>query len=215
IAKGEKIGIVGPSGAGKTTLINLLLRFYDPDRGRIEVDGIDIRKIKISSLRQQIGVVLQDSLVLGGTVRENILYGNLNASVDEVMTAAQRAHAHEFIIHLENGYDTDLGDMGMRLSGGQKQRIAIARALLKNPPILVLDEATSSLDPESEDYILDTIHNHIGKDKIVILIAHSLRMVKDLDRIVLIKDGEIQGIGCHQELLKNSPYYCQIFGRDL
>jgi subfamily B ATP-binding cassette protein MsbA len=215
IAQGEKIGIVGPSGAGKTTLINLLLRFYDPDQGSIEVDGIDIRKIKIASLRQQIGVVLQDSLVLGGTVRENILYGNLNASMDEVIEAAQRAHAHEFIIHLENSYDTDLGDMGKRLSGGQKQRIAIARALLKNPPILVLDEATSSLDPESEDYILDTIHNHIGKDKIVILIAHSLRMVKDLDRIVLIKDGEIRDIGTHQELLKNSPYYCQIFGRDL
>ena len=135
--------------------------------------------------------------------------------MDEVIEAAQRAHAHEFIIHLENSYDTDLGDMGKRLSGGQKQRIAIARALFKNPPILVLDEATSSLDPESEDYILDTIHNHIGKDKIVILIAHSLRMVKDLDRIVLIKDGEIRDIGTHQELLKNSPYYCQIFGRDL
>ena len=215
IPKGEKIGIVGPSGAGKTTLLNLLLRFYDPDQGRIEVDGVDIRKIKMSSLRQQIGVVLQDSLVLGGTVRENILYGNLNASMDEVIDAAQRAHAHEFIVRLENSYDTDLGDLGKRLSGGQKQRIAIARALLKNPPILVLDEATSSLDPESEDYILDTIHNHIGKDKIVILIAHSLRMVKDLDRIVLIKDGEIQDIGAHQELLKNSSYYYQIFGRDL
>ena len=147
--------------------------------------------------------------------RENILYGNLNASMDEVIDAAQRAHAHEFIVRLENSYDTDLGDLGKRLSGGQKQRIAIARALLKNPPILVLDEATSSLDPESEDYILDTIHNHIGKDKIVILIAHSLRMVKDLDRIVLIKDGEIQDIGAHQELLKNSSYYYQIFGRDL
>lgn len=215
ITKGEKIGIIGPSGAGKTTLINLLLRFYDPDQGSIEVDGLDIRKIKIASLRQQIGVVLQDSLVLGGTVRENILYGNFNASMDEVINAAQRAHAHEFIINLENGYDTELGDMGKRLSGGQKQRVAIARALLKNPPILILDEATSSLDPESEDYILDTIHHHLGKDKIVILIAHSLKMVKDLDRIILIRDGEIRGIGTNQELLENNSYYYQIFGKDL
>ena len=214
ISKGEKIGIVGPSGAGKTTLMNLLLRFYDPDQGAIEVDGIDIRKIKMTSLRQQIGVVLQDSLVLGGTVRENIMYGNLNATSEQVIKAAQRAHAHEFITNLENGYDTDLGDLGKRLSGGQKQRIAIARALLKNSPILIFDEATSSLDPESEDYILDTIQN-IGKEKIVILIAHSIRMVRNLDRIVLIKDGEIHGMGTNQELLMNNPYYCQIFGRDL
>lgn len=214
VLKGDKVGIVGPSGAGKTTLINLLLRFYDPERGTIEVDGIDIRKIRITSFRQQIGVVLQDSLILGGTVRENILYGKLNATPEEVIEVAKRAHAHEFISHLENGYDTDLGDWGNRLSGGQKQRIAIARALLKNSPILIFDEATSNLDPESEDYILDTIKN-VGKEKIVILIAHSLRMVKDLDRIVLIKDGEILGMGTNQELLMNNPYYCKIFGRDL
>lgn len=210
VRMGEKVGIVGPSGAGKTTLINLLLRFYDPDQGTIEVDGVDIRRLKLSSLRNLVGVVLQDALVLGGTVRENILYGDLEASPEEVYTASCRAYAHEFILNLENGYDTDVGEGGSRLSGGQKQRIAIARALLKNPPIMVFDEATSNLDPESEQYIFDTI-SQIGRDKMVIIIAHSLRMVKHLDRIVLVQDGSIKGEGTHEELMRSNPWYRQLF----
>ncbi|NSW75395.1 MAG: ABC transporter ATP-binding protein [Candidatus Atribacteria bacterium] len=210
IRLGEKVGIVGPSGAGKTTLINLLLRFYDPDEGSIEIDGVDIRRFKLSALRNLIGVVLQDALVLGGTVRENILYGDLEASSEEVYTASCRAHAHEFIVNLENGYDTDVGEGGSRLSGGQKQRIAIARALLKDPPIMVFDEATSNLDPESERYILNTI-SQIEGDKIVIIIAHSLRMVRNLDRIILLQDGEVKGEGTHEELMRSNPWYRELF----
>ncbi len=208
---GEKVGIVGPSGAGKSTLINLLLRFYDPDSGSIEIDGIDIRRIRLSSLRNLIGVVLQDALVLGGTIWENILYGKLNARPAEIFEAARKARAHDFVMTLEKGYDTNVGDAGCRLSGGQKQRIAIARAFLKNPPILVFDEATSNLDPESERYIREAIAE-IERDKIVIVVAHSPAMVKDLDRIVLLWDGTVKAQGSHQELLASCEEYRRLFG---
>ncbi len=211
IKKGEKVGIVGRSGAGKSTLINLLLRFYDPEEGSIEIDGVDIRELTFSSLRDLMGVVLQDTLILGGTIRENILYGNLSATSEEVRLASIRAHAHEFIVHLEKGYDTEVGEGGTRFSGGQKQRIAIARALLKDPPILIFDEATSNLDPESEKCILDTIAN-IEKDKIVIVVAHSWSMVRDLDRIIVIEDGRVKGDGTHEELLESNLYYRRLFG---
>jgi len=211
IKKGEKVGIVGRSGAGKSTLINLLLRFYDPEEGSIEIDGVDIRELTFSSLRSLMGVVLQDTLILGGTIRENILYGNLSATSEEVRLASIRAHAHEFIVHLEKGYDTEVGEGGTRFSGGQKQRIAIARALLKDPPILIFDEATSNLDPESEKCILDTIAN-IEKDKIVIVVAHSWSMVRDLDRIIVIEDGRVKGDGTHEELLESNLYYRRLFG---
>ncbi|MDK2896082.1 MAG: ATP-binding cassette, subfamily bacterial MsbA [Candidatus Atribacteria bacterium] len=210
IPLGRKVGIVGPSGAGKSTLINLLMRFYDPTQGKIEIDGIDIRRLKLSSLRNAIGVVWQDSLLMGGTVQDNILYGNFKASHEELLDASKKAHAHEFVEGLEKGYDSDVGENGSWLSGGQKQRIAIARALLKDPPILVFDEATSNLDPKSESYILDTI-SKIERDKIVIVIAHSLKMVRDLDQIVLLRDGKIEGIGSHQELLKHNPFYRELF----
>jgi len=208
---GEKVGIVGPSGAGKSTLINLLLRFYDPDSGNIEIDGIDIRKIKLSSLRNLIGVVLQDALVLGGTVWENILYGKLDAQPAEIFEASKKARAHDFVMALEKGYDTNVGDAGCRLSGGQKQRIAIARAFLKDPPILVFDEATSNLDPESERYIREAI-SEIDRSKIVIVVAHSPAMVKDLDRIVLLWDGTVRAEGSHEELLSSCEEYRRLFG---
>ncbi len=209
IKKGEKVGIVGRSGAGKSTLINLLLRFYDPDEGSIEIDGVDIRELTFSSLRSLMGVVLQDTLILGGTIRENILYGNLDATSEEIHLASVRAHAHEFIVHLEKGYDTEVGEGGARFSGGQKQRIAIARALLKDPPILIFDEAISNLDPESEKYILDTIAN-IEEDKIVI-VAHSLSMVKDLDRIIVIEDGSELEVTEHTKSFYNLIFIIDVF----
>ena len=186
---GEKLALVGPSGGGKTTLCNLIPRFYDVTEGKILIDGEDIRKFTLKSLRNHIGIVQQDVYLFSGTVRENILYGKLDATEDEVMEAAKKAEAHEFIMNLKDGYDTYIGERGVKLSGGQKQRISIARVFLKNPPILILDEATSALDNDSEAAIVKSL-NKLSEGRTTLTIAHRLSSIQNSDRVLeLTEDG--------------------------
>ncbi len=206
VKKGEILAIVGPSGSGKTTLVDLLPRLYDPTKGCILMDGIDIRKIKISALRSLISMVTQDVILFNDTIYNNILYGKPEASYEEVIKAAKMAHAHDFIVSLPDGYDTVVGDKGVRLSGGQRQRIAIARAFLKNAPILVLDEATSALDAESEQLVKDALYN-LMKGKTTLIIAHRLATVVEADRICVMDKGRIVEEGTHEELVKKGGYY--------
>jgi subfamily B ATP-binding cassette protein MsbA len=200
ISRGEVVALVGPSGAGKSTLINLLPRFYDPDSGRITIDGIDHRDVTIESLRQQIGIVTQDTLLFDDTVRNNIAYGRSDLGLELVREAAAAAYADDFIMELPAGYDTRIGEAGLRLSGGQRQRLAIARALLKNAPILILDEATSHLDSESEALVQKALYN-LMRARTALVIAHRLSTVVSADRIVVMEDGRITQIGSHAELL--------------
>ncbi len=209
ISKGERVAIVGPSGSGKSTLIDLLPRLYDVTKGAIYIDGIDIRKIKLSSLRRLISVVSQDVILFNDTVFNNILYGRPDASREEVIEAAKLAHAHEFIEQLPEGYETVVGDRGVRLSGGQKQRISIARAFLKNAPILILDEATSALDAESEMLVKDALFK-LMKGKTVITIAHRLATVIDADKIYVMEKGRIVEEGTHRELIEKGGYYTKL-----
>lgn len=202
IKRNENIAIVGLSGAGKSTLVDLLPRFYDVTSGSIEIDGVDVRDVKVSSLRSLFGIVTQEIILFNDTIRANITYGRSDLTDDQVIEAAKNANAHDFIIETEKGYDTIIGDRGIRLSGGQKQRLAIARALLKNAPIMILDEATSSLDTESEHLIQDAI-DKLLKNRTSIVIAHRLSTIKDADRIVVIDDGRIAGLGSHDDLLKD------------
>lgn len=210
VKAGEVIALVGSSGSGKTTLVNLLPRFYDPAEGRILIDGIDIKEATLSSLRGQISIVSQDVILFNDAVRNNIAYGKENATLSEVMEAARAAYAHQFISKLPQGYDTVIGEKGIRLSGGEKQRLAIARAILKNSPILILDEATSSLDTESEFYVQKALEN-LMKNRTTLVIAHRLSTVKNADRIVVIEDGKIVEIGRHEELLKNNGSYNRLY----
>lgn len=200
IKPGEMIGLVGHSGAGKSTLINLLMRFYDPTQGVIEVDGVDLRKIKIDDFRRQVGVVLQESYLFPGSIKDNISYGRPSAAEEEIMDAAKAANAHDFIVGFPDGYDTYVGERGQRLSGGERQRIAIARAILHNPQILVLDEATASVDTETERMIQEAIENLI-EGRTVFAIAHRLSTLRNADRLVVIDDGTIAEMGTHEELL--------------
>ncbi|MBM7583205.1 ATP-binding cassette subfamily B protein/subfamily B ATP-binding cassette protein MsbA [Caldicoprobacter guelmensis] len=206
---GEMIALVGPTGVGKTTIANLIPRFYDPDEGQILIDDIDIRKIKLSSLRKQISMVSQDVFLFNGTVKENILYGRPDATDEEVIAAAKAANAHEFIMELPEGYNTRVGERGVKLSGGQKQRISIARALLKDAPILILDEATSSVDTQTEKQIQEALEN-LMKNRTTIVIAHRLSTIRDADQIIVLKDGEIVEAGKHNELLKKGGLYSQL-----
>src|SRR5581483_7162437 len=201
VSPGETLAIVGPSGSGKTTLMSLLMRFYDPDSGSISVDGHDLRKLKQRSLRHNIGTVLQDPLLFNDTVRNNIAYSRPDASHAEVEQAARAANAHDFILHLPEGYDTMVGERGSRLSVGERQRITIARALIKNPPILVLDEATSSLDAESEALVQDALEC-LMKGRTTFVIAHRLATVVNADRIVVLKHGRIIECGTHRDLMR-------------
>lgn len=207
INKGENVAFVGSSGGGKTTLINLIPRFYDVSGGEILINGTDIRELKISSIRKAIGIVQQDIYLFSGSVFENIVYGRLNASRDEVIEAAKQAGAHEFIMNLENGYDTYIGEHGVKLSGGQKQRISIARVFLKNPPILILDEATSALDNESERLIQESLEQ-LSKGRTVITIAHRLTTIQNADKIMVLTKNGIEESGSHNELMgKRGIYY--------
>ncbi len=212
VSPGEMIAIVGPSGAGKSTLMALLQRFYDPVAGSIRVDGHDLRTLKQHTLRQQIGVVLQDALLFNESIRDNIAYGRPDASGDAIEQAARAANAHDFILKLEHGYDTIIGERGGRLSGGERQRIAIARALLKDPPILILDEATSALDPEIEAQVQDA-REELMRGRTTFVIAHRLSTVVNADRIVVIRDGRIAESGRHEDLLAAQGYYASLVER--
>ncbi|MBU2044106.1 MAG: ABC transporter ATP-binding protein/permease [Candidatus Omnitrophica bacterium] len=206
ITKGLKVGIVGPSGGGKSTIVELLLRFYDPQKGQILIDGVDLRELDLNFWRRSIGVVSQDTFLFNDTVQANIAFAKPGASKEEIETAAQRAHVSEFIKELPKGYDTLLGERGVRLSGGQRQRIAIARAILTEPEILVFDEATSSLDTESERIVQQAL-DYIAKGRTVITIAHRLSTVLDADRIFVVSGGCLVQQGTHQELLEQKGVY--------
>ncbi|WP_044480530.1 ABC transporter ATP-binding protein [Paenibacillus antibioticophila] len=209
IRKGETIAFVGPSGAGKTTLCSLLPRFYEVESGAITIDGVDIRQVTQDSLRSQIGIVQQDVFLFSGTIRENILYGKLGASEEEVWEAARRAHLDEFIRTLEQGMDTVIGERGVKLSGGQKQRLAIARMFLKNPPILILDEATSALDTETEQAIQQSLME-LSQGRTTLIIAHRLATIKEADRIVVVTAEGIAEQGRHQELVTAGGVYSRL-----
>ncbi|WP_026105175.1 ABC transporter ATP-binding protein [Halalkalibacterium ligniniphilum] len=210
VKQGETIAFVGMSGGGKSTLISLIPRFHDVSSGRILIDGEDIRRYQVRSLRNNIGMVLQDNILFSDSVRMNILMGNPNATDDEVIAAAKAANAHDFIMNLPQGYETEVGERGVKLSGGQKQRIAIARVFLKNPPILIFDEATSALDLESEHYIQEALET-LARDRTTFIVAHRLSTITHADRIVLIENGQIAEMGTHDELMRREGSYKKLF----
>jgi len=210
VEAGEHIALVGPSGAGKTTLCNLVPRFYDVTNGRIMIDGIDIREVTTNSLRSQIGVVQQDVYLFSGTVYDNIEYGKPGASKEEILEAARLADAHDFIMKLQDGYQTSVGERGVKLSGGQKQRISIARVFLKNPPILILDEATSALDNESELIVQKSLET-LARGRTTFTIAHRLTTIRNATMILVLTEKGIEEQGSHQVLMDKKGLYYKLY----
>ncbi len=214
VKSGEVVALVGMSGGGKTTLVNLIPRFYDVSEGAILIDGHDIRDVTIASLRRQIGIVTQEPILFDDTIRNNIAYGNRQASDGDIIQAAKSAYAHDFIQALPNKFDTGVGELGARLSGGEKQRICIARALLKNAPILILDEATSSLDTESERAVQKALEN-LMRGRATLVIAHRLSTVRSADRIIVIVNGQVVEEGKHDTLLAAGGEYHKLYEMQL
>jgi len=210
VAAGESVAIVGASGAGKSTLVSLILRLYEPTEGSISIDGVDIRRFTRESLRREIGLVLQGSILFGTSVKENIAYGKLDATMEEIVAAAKAANAHQFIEQLEEGYDTILAERGSTLSGGQRQRLAIARALVRRASILLLDEPMTGLDVEAEAKLQEAL-DRLMSGKTCILITHDLRAAAEADRVLLLDAGRIADSGTHQELLGRNPPYRRLF----
>jgi ATP-binding cassette subfamily B protein len=210
VKKSQTIALIGPTGVGKSTLVSLLLGFYKPSCGRILIDGQDIRKISLQCLRRQISVVSQEPFLFSGTVRENILYGRLNASDDEMLMASQAANCHDFAAAMPDGYDTIVGEHGARLSSGEKQRISIARAILKNAPILILDEATASIDTSTEHLVQKAL-SLLCAQRTTIIIAHRLSTIRHVDQIAVLHDGEIVEYGDHGALMKQNGKYATIY----
>jgi ABC-type multidrug transport system fused ATPase/permease subunit len=214
MAPGEVVALVGPSGAGKTSIASLLCRFYDPVHGRVLVEGYDLRRVKVRSIRRHVAVVLQDTFLFNTTVRENLLYGKPDGGQEEMVAAARAAYAHEFITQLPQGYDTEIGERGVKLSGGQKQRLALARAILADPRILILDEATSSVDAEAE-YLIQQALDEVMKGRTSLIIAHRLSTIRNADKIIALEGGRIREVGDHRELLARGGLYSQLYQRQL
>ena len=210
VKPGQMVGVVGPTGGGKSTIMSLIPRFYDPIAGTIRIDGIDVRDYQLKALRDQIGYVLQETVLFRGTVRENIAYGRAGATEEEIIEAAKLANADEFISRMPDGYQTMVGDRGDTLSGGQRQRIGIARAIIRNNPILILDEPTAALDTESERLVIEALER-LMKGRTVLTIAHRLSTIRDADSIIVLKDGMVAEQGTHSQLLALGGTYAELY----
>ena len=207
---GQKIGICGPTGSGKSTLLSLIPRFYDPSNGKVMIDGVDIADYDLKKLRDQIGFVLQDTVLFAGTIAENIAYGRVDATPEEIVAAAKLANAHEFIARMPHGYDSPVGDRGFTLSGGQRQRIGIARALVRDSPILILDEPTAALDTESEQLVVEALER-LMSGRTVITITHRLSTIRNADKILVIKGGTLAEQGTHDTLIAQGGIYAGLY----